>query len=243
VRYIINNLNGNYVVVTADHGFLFTESAPGETDQSKLGEKPAGTVKAKKRYLIGYNLPEYEDAWRGSTAVTAKCAGGMEFWIPKGGNRFHFTGGARFIHGGAMPQEIAVPVITVRQAKSKKDLEKTRTQRVSVSVLGSNHKITTHAHRFKLVQMEPVGDRAKAVTIKIAIYDGDDPVSSIETVTFSSTSTNMEERQQSILLTLKDQQFDKSRRYQLVLKDASADIELQSHDVTIDRVISDDFDF
>ena len=243
VRYIMNNLNGNYVVVTADHGFLFTESSPGETDKSKLEDKPPGTVKAKKRYLIGHNLPEYEDAWRGKTEITAKCDGGMEFWIPKGSNRFHFTGGARFIHGGAMPQEIVVPVITVRQAKSKKALEKTKTKQVSFSVLGSNHKITTHTHRFKLIQMEPVSDRSKAVTVKIAIYDGDEPVSSIETVTFASTSTNLDDRQQSVKLTLKDQQFDKHKRYRLVLKDANTDFELQTHDVTIDRAITDDFDF
>ncbi|MDA9856592.1 BREX-1 system phosphatase PglZ type A [Rubripirellula sp.] len=243
VRYIINNLNGNYVVVTADHGFLFTESSPGETDKSKLADKPAGTVKAKKRYLIGHNLPEYEDAWRGKTEITAKCDGGMEFWIPKGSNRFHFTGGARFIHGGAMPQEVVVPVITVRQAKSKKALEKTKTKQVSFSVLGSNHKITTHMHRFKLIQMEPVSERAKALTVKIAIYDGDDPVSNIETVTFASTSTNLDDRQQSVMLTLKDQQFDKHKRYKLLVKDANTDFEIQSHDVTIDRAISDDFDF
>jgi uncharacterized protein (TIGR02687 family) len=243
VRYIMNNLNGNYVVVTADHGFLFSETSPGETDKSKLADKPHGTVKAKKRYLIGYNLPEYEDAWRGKTEITAKCAGGMEFWIPKGSNRFHFTGGARFIHGGAMPQEIVVPVITVRQAKSKKALEKTKTKQVSISVLGSNHKITTHAHRFKLIQMEPVSDRAKPLTVKIAIYDNDDPVSSIETVTFASTSTNLDDRQQSVMLTLQDQKFDKNKRYRLVLKDANTDLELQSQDVTIDRAIADDFDF
>jgi len=243
VRYIMNNLNGNYVVVTADHGFLFTESAPGETDKSKLADKPPGTVKAKKRYLIGHNLPEYEDAWRGKTEITAKCDGGMEFWIPKGSNRFHFTGGARFIHGGAMPQEIVVPVITVRQAKSKKALEKTKTKQVSVSVLGSNHKITTHTHRFKLIQMEPVSDRSKALTVKIAIYDGDEPVSTIETVTFASTSTNLDDRQQSVMLTLQDQTFDKNKRYRLALKDADTEFELQSHDVTIDRAIADDFDF
>ena len=28
VGYIINNLNGNHIVVTADHGFLFTETPP-----------------------------------------------------------------------------------------------------------------------------------------------------------------------------------------------------------------------
>lgn len=243
VRYIMNSLNGNYVVVTADHGYLFTESAPEETDKSKLTDKPSGTVIAKKRYLIGHNLPSYDDAWHGRTEVTARCAGGMEFWIPKGSNRFHFTGGARFIHGGALPQEIVVPVITVRQTKNKKELEKTRTKQVSVSVLGSSHKITTHTHRFKLIQMEPVSDRAKALTVKIAIYEGDEPVSSIETVTFASTSTNLDDRHQPVMLTLRDQQFDKKTRYRLVLKDASTEFEIQSHDVTIDRAIADDFDF
>ena len=142
-----------------------------------------------------------------------------------------------------MPQEIVVPVITVRQAKSKKALEKTKTKQVSFSVLGSNHKITTHNHRFKLIQMEPVSERAKAVTVKIAIYDGDEPVSNIETVTFSSTSTNLDDRQQSVMLTLKDQQFDKHKRYKLLVKDTNTEFEIQSHDVTIDRAIADDFDF
>ena len=126
---------------------------------------------------------------------------------------------------------------------SKKNLEKTRTKQVSVSVLGNNHKITTHTHRFKLIQMEPVSDRAKALTLKIAIYDGEEPVSSIETVTFASTSTNLDDRQQSVMLTLQDQQFDKNKRYRLALKDANTDFELQSQDVTIDRAITDDFDF
>ena len=34
VGYIVNNLNGHHVVVTADHGFLFTETAPDETDNT-----------------------------------------------------------------------------------------------------------------------------------------------------------------------------------------------------------------
>ena len=36
VGYVMNNLNGTYIVVTADHGFLFTESAPSETEKSQL---------------------------------------------------------------------------------------------------------------------------------------------------------------------------------------------------------------
>ncbi|QDT60479.1 hypothetical protein SV7mr_30020 [Stieleria bergensis] len=167
----------------------------------------------------------------------------MEFWIPKGSNRFHFTGGARFIHGGAMPQEVIVPVITVRQAKSKKDRASTKTTQVAISVLGNKHKITTHAHRFKLVQMEPVSDRVKALTVKVAIYEAETPVSSIETLTFASDSSNLDDRQQSVMLTLLDQPFEKTKRYRFVAKDASTDFEILSQDVTIDRAIADDFDF
>ena len=148
---------------------------------------------AKKRYLLGRKLPDQEGVWHGSTAVTAGAEGDMEFWIPKGANRFHFTGGARFIHGGAMPQEIVVPVVTVRHIKGK-SVEETKTKHVAVHVLGMNHRITTSRHRFELIQMEPVSDRVKPITLKVAIFEGEEPVTSIESVTFDSASGNMDER-------------------------------------------------
>jgi uncharacterized protein (TIGR02687 family) len=243
VRYVVNNLNGNYVVVTADHGFLFTVTAPSERDKSKLEDKPPGTVVAKKRYLLGPDLPPHDNAWRGETAVTAKAGGGMEFWIPKGNNRFHFTGGARFVHGGAMLQEIVVPVVKVRHVKDKAARDKTQTRHVTIQVLGNKHKITAAKHRFNLLQMEPVGERAKAITLKLAVYEGDEPVTSIETVTLDSPSSNLDDRQKSVILTLRDRQYDKHTPYRLLLRDAETGIEQDSIDVVIDRAISDDFDF
>jgi len=242
-RYVINNLNASYVVVTADHGFLFTETAPTEPDKSKLDDKPAGTVIAKKRYLIGTDLPNHDKAWHGTTAVTAKATGGMEFWIPKGTNRFHFAGGARFVHGGAMLQEIVVPIIKIQHVKGKSSRDKTQIKQVAVQVLGSKHKITAAKHRFKLLQMDPVSERNKAITLKLAVYDGDEPVTSIETVTFDSASPNLDDRQQSIILTLQDRQYDKRTPYRLLLRDAETGIEQHSETVIIDRAISDDFDF
>ena len=243
VRYVVNNLNGNHVVITADHGFLFTETAPSDPDKSKLEEKPPGTVVAKKRYLLGTNLPPHDNAWRGETAVTAKASGGMEFWIPKGTNRFHFAGGARFVHGGAMPQEIVVPIVKVRHIKDKGARDKTKSKHVTIQVLGNKHKITAARHRFKLLQMEPVGERAKAITLKLAVYEDDEPVTNIETVTFDSTSSNLDDRQKSVILTLRDREYDKHTPYRLLLRDADTGIEQDSLDVVIDRAITDDFDF
>lgn len=140
VGYVVNNLNGHHVLVTADHGFLFTESPPTETAKSKLDERPAGTVIAEKRYLLGTALPTHEAAWRGSTAETAGAEGDMEFWIPKGANRFHFTGGAKFVHGGAMPQEIVVPVLTVKHVRGKSAAD-TKARPVAVAVLGGSHRV------------------------------------------------------------------------------------------------------
>ena len=243
VRYVVNNLNANYVVITADHGFLFTETAPSDPDKSKLEDRPDGTVIAKKRYLLGYNLPDHEQAWRGDTSVTAKADGGLQFWVPKGNNRFHFTGGARFIHGGAMLQEIVVPVIKVKHLKDRGRREKTLSKHVTVQVLGTKHKITAPKHRFNVLQMEPAGERAKAVTLKIAVYEGDEPVTTIESVTFDSTSSNLNERQKSVILTLRDRPYDKRTPYRLVLRDADTGIEQVSLNVIIDRAITDDFDF
>ncbi|MFH1123002.1 MAG: BREX-1 system phosphatase PglZ type A, partial [Pseudomonadota bacterium] len=240
VAYVINNLNGHHVVITADHGFFFTESAPGEPDKSTLPDKPPGTVKTKKRYLIGHNLGDHESVWHGSTGVTAGAEGDMEFWIPKGANRFHFTGGARYVHGGAMLQEIVVPVVTVRHIKGK-SVASTKTKRVTVHVLGTSHKITTSRHRFEMIQMEPVSDRVKPITLKVAVYEANEPVTNIESVTFESSSENIEERKKSITLILQDREYNKKAKYRLVLRDAETGVEQESMDVIIDRAFSDDF--
>src|SRR5260370_41628101 len=70
VGYVVNNLKGHHIVVTADHGFLFTETARVETDKSKLKAKPDSTILAKKRYLLGPRLPKPEAVWHRKLRVT-----------------------------------------------------------------------------------------------------------------------------------------------------------------------------
>jgi uncharacterized protein (TIGR02687 family) len=240
VGHISNNLNGSLIYITADHGFLFTESAPAETEKSAISSMPDGTVVAKKRYLLGHHLPDSSFVWRGRTSVSAGAAGDMEFWLPRGLNRFHFAGGARFVHGGAMLQEIVVPILTVKQIRGRA-AEETRAKAVDVQILGTKHKITTSRHRFELIQMEPVGERVKPITLRIAVYEGDTAVSNIETVTFESTSENLDERRKWVSLVLKDGLYDKNNKYRLVLRDAGTDVEHQSVDVIIDRAFNNDF--
>ncbi len=238
--YIVNNLNGHHIVITADHGFNFTETAPVETDKTKLKDRPDGAILAKKRYLIGPKLPNHDGTWRGKLSLTAGVEGELEFLIPRGSNLFNFVGGARFAHGGAMLQEIVVPVITVKHIRGK-SAEETKPKAVTVQVLGTNHRITTAFCRFQLIQMETVGDRMKPVTLRVAVYEGKEPVTDIKTVKFDSSSGNLEERKKWVHLVLKDRTYNKKNPYRLVLQDAETGIEQQSVDVIIDRAFTDDF--
>ena len=238
VQFCVNKLNAATVWVTADHGFLFQHEAPDVTDRSALTHKPKQAVKVNKRYVIGPSLGVVREAHRGYLSVTADAEGEMEFWVPRGANRFHFTGGARFVHGGAMPQEVVVPLVTVSQLRGKKKAG-SRSEKVSVQVLGTNHKITTPKHRFELIQTEAVSERRKAITLKAAIYDGSQAVTSVETVIFDSESDSIDDRKRTIGLTLSTGEYDKSKPYRLVLRDAETDAEVQSVPVVIDRSFDD----
>ena len=75
----------------------------------------------------------------------------------------------------------------------------------------------------------------------MAIYDGDEAVTNIETVTFDSASDNMNERKKWVSLVLLDRKYDKHKPYRLVLREAETGIEQQSVEVSIDRAFTDDF--
>lgn len=240
VRFCFTKFNATKVWVTADHGFIFQKEPPDETDKSKLAHKPKQAFITKKRYVVGPNLGTVEEAHHGKLDITAGVEGGVEFWIPRGANRFHFTGGARYIHGGAMPQEVVVPVVTVTQLRGKR-AEVAKVEQVGVQVLGYKHKITTPKYRFELLQLEAVSDRRKPTTLKVAIYEGANVVSSIENVTFDSQSDSHEERKKSVKLELLSGTFDKKTPYFLVLRDAATEKDLQRVPVVIDRSFDDDF--
>jgi hypothetical protein len=89
--------------------------------------------------------------------------------------------------------------------------------------------------------MEPVSERVKPITLKVAVYEGDEPVTNIETVTFDSASGTMDERQKWVPLVLRKRPYDKKTLYRLVLRDAETGIEQSSVDVVIDRAFADDF--
>ncbi|MFC1792658.1 BREX-1 system phosphatase PglZ type A [Planctomycetota bacterium] len=243
VKYAVNNLNASRIFVTSDHGFLYTNSKPDETDKNRLASKPEAAVKIHKRFVLGRNLPAIEDSHVGKLSVTAGIDPNddMGFAIPRGLSLFYFTGGARFIHGGISLQEVVIPVVIAGRVRGKA-AEKTRQRKVSIQVLGTNIRITTNRHRFQLLQTDAVSERVKPMTVKVAVYDDNDkPVTSIESVTFDSSSNNMAERTKWVTLTLQNIAYKRDKDYGLILRDAETDIQIQSVNVRIDRAFGEDF--
>lgn len=237
--FIIHTLNGSTVLVTADHGFMYQESALDAADKSALDDKPAGTLIAKKRYLIGKNLGNTPKAWNGNTSVTAGTTpdGSLDFWVPKGASRFHFAGGARFVHGSAMPQEVVVPLITVRVS----DAESAKIRSVSISLLGSTNKVVTNTQRFEFIQTDAVSERVLARSVVVSLRDGEALISDEQSITFDSMSQLLDERKRSVYLTVQSGTHDPHKRYDLVMRDATTKVEVLRLPIKVDLAFGNDF--
>jgi uncharacterized protein (TIGR02687 family) len=237
---VITQLNSSSLFITADHGFLFQQSKLEDADRSSITDKPDNTIKSKKRYVLGQQLPASSEVWSGNTKDTAGTVCDTQFWIPKGANRFHFVGGARFVHGGAMPQEIIVPVITVNQLRGERARSRTRTK-VGVISASSNLRMTNNIANFEFLQTDAVDDSHLPITTAIGIFFEENLVSSEETLTFESTSQQHGDRIKQISLSLAGAEFDRSTDYFIVIRDKDLGTELNRYRVKIDLAFTDDF--
>ena len=139
-----------------------------------------------------------------------------------------------------MPQEIVVPVLTVQQLRGEK-AERRSTRKVEVISPKASLKMVNNIQRFDLMQTEAVSERVLPITVALAIYEGSEPVSSEEVVTFDSRSDAMSERIKQVRLSLSGTDFDRKRDYFLVLRDKDLNTELERYRVTIDLAFTDDF--
>ncbi|MEZ8194730.1 BREX-1 system phosphatase PglZ type A [Vibrio cortegadensis] len=251
IERIINRLNGSRVLVTADHGFIYKSSDVVDSDRATLQAQPKGAVEAKKRYIIGETLPEGDNYWQGSLNTTANLAldtencSNAEFIVPRGSNRFNFVGGAKFVHGGVMPQEICVPVLRVREL-DKKQQTKLSKERVPVVPLANPIRLVSLNDKIQLLQAGAVGDKYIARELEIWVADPDGNVVSHKQVAmFDATSERQEDRRHNVIIMLNGSGFDRNISYKLMMRDITQPnrpIDLEPVSVTIDLAIQDEFD-
>ncbi|EBA4671436.1 BREX-1 system phosphatase PglZ type A, partial [Salmonella enterica] len=193
-------------------------------------------------FIVGHQLPENEFCWHGKLADTAGASDESEFLLPKGVQRFHFVGGARFVHGGAMLQEVCVPVLKIR-ALEKKAAEK-QPQRQPVSIVARDQviKLVNSIDKVGFIQTTAVNELNEPRTLNIFIVDENNQVvSGTETVCFDSDNEDMGKRTRDVTMKLMGTAFNRKNKYVLILENADSATEYGRYPITIDLAFQDDF--
>ncbi|MDO4888068.1 MAG: BREX-1 system phosphatase PglZ type A [Actinomycetaceae bacterium] len=200
----LTNANATNILVTADHGFLYQDTALAEP--IFLSTKPEGDefVAINRRYLMGRGLKN-DPAFRTFESEQLGLSSDLQVQIPKSIHRLKLPGaGSRFVHGGATLQEVVVPVLRVNK-KRKSD-----TRPVNVEVLPETDKITTGQIVVKLFQSGPVSEKVQPRTLRAGIYMGDALLSNQPEVLFDQPSDDVRDRYQSVrmLLSQESEEFN-----------------------------------
>jgi uncharacterized protein (TIGR02687 family) len=240
IRRIIDQLNGSTVIVTADHGFLYSESSPTEIDKSSLGGKIESAVIAKKRMVVGADLPTSGPFHRVNLSATAGIEGDLEAIYPRSTQRFHLAGGAKYLHGGPMPQEVFVPLLVVKE-KEGDAARATEVRPVGITLATNATRVTVNQQTWRFLQTESVDERHRPLRATIGIYDGLRPVSDVQTVVFDSETDVMSDRERRVRLTLSNESFDQSRIYHLRVRNADDGTEVLSQPLTLHIAFTNEF--
>ncbi len=186
----ISNMNGNNMIVTTDHGYLYQHNRLDDSDFTDF--TPTGNVyKTSRRFVIGKDLNQdlSVKTWDKSTFGLEDDT---EIQIPKSINRIRVQGaGSRFVHGGASLQEIVIPIIEINKAR-KSDIEQ-----VQVDIISGSSNVTSNTTPVNFYQKQPTSDKIHQRQIRASFYSTDDSlISDVKTILFNSSDDDAGLREQ-----------------------------------------------
>ena len=163
---------------------------------------------------------------------------------PRGTSRFKVQGaGANYVHGGAMLQEVVVPVIKFKNDRSTSSVNDIR--KANISLTNITKKITNIITYLEFFQEEKIQDKVIAQRIKCYFEDEDgNRISNENIIIGDSRSENPLERSYREKFVLKSMAYDKTKQYFLVMQDDEDSNGMYERiPYTIDIAIVDDFGF
>ncbi|WP_330253688.1 BREX-1 system phosphatase PglZ type A [Nocardia sp. NBC_00565] len=202
----LTNANATNLFITADHGFLFQDTAL--ADAFYLSTLPQGDdIKVTdRRYVLGRGLKD-DPAFKTFTASQVGLDSDLDVQIPKSIHRLRLSGGgSRFVHGGASLQEVVVPVLAINK-KRKSD-----TRPVNIEILPESDKITTGQLVVKLFQAESVTDKIQPRTLRAGLYVDETLISNHSMLVFNQESTDKRDRYQTVVMLLSQDANDYNNR-------------------------------
>ena len=247
VRIIANEWGGANIIITSDHGFLYTHSPLTEDDKVDKTTESDQDVEIGRRYAIMQKgaQPQY--------LLPVKFLGGdtaYDAFAPRESIRIKMKGGGlNFVHGGISLQEMVVPVIEYHflrnQSKEyKRNKSKYDTKPVEISLLSANRKISNMIFSLNFYQKEPVGGNREAATYQLYFTDSaGKPISDVQKIIADKTSDNGQDRTFRCSFNLKSLKYSNTETYYLVIADENG-LQVQREEFQIDIAFAvDEFDF
>lgn len=194
----LGNMNISQVIVTADHGFLYQRQL--REEHGKLELPPGEKLLRKHRSLIG-TAPDAQPGLISLPLQAYASEAPLYLTVPRGSLRFKLQGGStRYMHGGAMPQELCAPVLVYQHVKAA--VAQTR-PKTGVQVLASHHRITNAHFSVRLLQTEPVGENIRPRQLSVFFENSAGQViTNVQQLQLRSSAPEAPAREQQVLLTL-----------------------------------------
>jgi len=195
----LNNWNVYRVLITADHGFLYSDQKIPPSMQEQFPELE-GEVLRKNRVLLvksGQNAPD-SGGYRFPLRAVSDIDADLDVIVPRAVNRYRQSGaGKQYAHGGASLQEMVVPAVEIR--KKRKDTA----EKVGVRLLSDERTIRSGNISIELVQTEAISSGTQPRTVEVGLYDDEGQlVSNEETLVMNAESSAPTDRTRKIVLTL-----------------------------------------
>lgn len=248
VRIICNEFGGTRILITADHGFLYTYSPLTEDDKVDKTSFNQQDVEYGRRYAIMQKgaKPDYLLPIK---FIDEKSE--LDAFAPRENVRIKMSGGGlNFVHGGISLQEMVVPVIDyqfLRNASKtyQRNKEKYDTKPVTISLLSATRKISNMIFSLNFYQKEAVGDNRSACNYQLYFTDASGKqISDTARIIADKTSDNGQDRTFRCGFNLKSMKFSKQDSYYLVIADESGLQAPQREEFQIDIAFAlDEFNF
>ena len=241
MRMITNDMNGTNILITSDHGFLYSYRPLEESDKAEKSFVTGKIVELDRRYVIASGDCTAEHMIKiPMDHVNSELSGFASqdyIRMKKQG------GGMNYVHGGISLQEMVVPVIEFKniRASSKKFVD---VKKAELQLISQSRKVSNSIFSLDFYQKEPVSGKVSAATYEIYMADAaGKQVSDRKTIIADKTSNNGSDRVFRTRFTLKSVEFNKTETYYLTIVEKGTTNVVDRIEFTIDIAFVNDFDF
>ena len=240
VKMIVNQMSGSNIIITADHGFLYSYDPLTESDKADSALVNGKIIEKGRRYIIAENGSSSDLMMN---VALNEYSENMTGFAPYDNIRIKIQGGGmNFTHGGVTLQECCVPVITFKnfRAGSKHFVD---IKKATIKLISMTRKISNNMFSLDFMQTDAVGGKIVPATYEIYLCDMmSEQVSDVQTIIADKTG-EPQERVTKLRFTLKNHDFDSNNKYYLNIVDKDTGDVIEKTEFSIKIAFANDFDF